>query len=102
MRENEQLMRWLGIEEHPEHKGAFAVHGSFFGWSAELPNFRSSNEWAGALLEKLGQHDIRLDACRLGMEGPVIWSTSDSADCNTWRDAVVDAALEVIRRESVA
>lgn len=92
--ENEMLARWLG----------FAM-SAFGGW--KHPNggiyqpidFRASNEWAGALLEKLHRNGFSLISESDNRSW--YWGTSAAeGHAGTWRDAVVDAALEVIRQES--
>lgn len=97
--ENELLALWIGWEPSklPEFEGLWLVPAGDA--MDNLPSFRTSNEWAGALLEKLGGiFDVGLEkanrvwSCRVF--GPNIFNSAD-----TWRAAVVDAALEVIRRE---
>lgn len=104
MNENEILARWLGwkIINHPDNPDYFDPSGKFH---ARFPDFRTSNEWAGAVLEKLGDSQISLDAA-LNPDGAVRWSHVDiegewTGNRETWRDAVVDAALDIIGRSSL-
>lgn len=78
-----------------------------------VPHFRTDNQWAGAVLEKLGDQDFILE--RSGTEWQVglydMVNPCDESGPNfswksvwvkDWRSAVVDAALEVIRRDASA
>lgn len=99
--ENELLARWLGWEFVGHHWHISGECGP-----DRLPDFRTSNEWAGALLEKLTMGI----GCSLHSGPPGVflgitfWFPQGGSDIyNTerhtnWRDAVVDGALEVIRR----
>lgn len=95
MNENEQLARWLfgesdGVDDHGDKLWWF---DGLRVWGT--PPFRNSNQWAGVLLEKLGKDEVTLAGVGSSWE----ISTQDELK-PTWRDAVVDAALEVMRRES--
>lgn len=100
MNENQQLARWLD----PTLK-RFKVP---LEPTIIFPTFRTSNEWAGVLLEKLEKHRVLLDAVKNGTpkwecditlypEGEIITGVGDD-----WRSAVVEAALIVARRDSSA
>lgn len=107
MNENEQLARWLGMK--PD-KMDFDIQGkieTFAIWRREnggaeyLPNFRASNEFAGELLEKLGNlNGTNLDGYTVKATGEKRWRCIPLEGYrSTWRDAVVDATLEIIKRE---
>lgn len=106
MTESETIARWRGFR-HIKKGDQWAWYGPedciqpFFGH--EPPNFRISNEWAGAVLEKLS-------AIANVVLGDKPWECEVYTDHGwaimksgaTWRDAVVDATLEVIKREDSA
>lgn len=63
-------------------------------------NFRRDNEWAGTLLDKLYDTGIVLDSSK--DIGGFYWFVSARGyrgHASTWRDAVVEAVLEIARRE---
>lgn len=100
MNENEQLAWWVfGPSDATDDQGTmlWRMAGERV-WST--PRFRESNEWAGTLEDRLGElFDIGIEkangvwSCRVF--GPNIFKSAF-----TRRDAVVDAALGVIKRES--
>lgn len=97
------LARWLGFKtiafgeiEALEFEGARFFNGP--------PEFRTSNGWAGALLEKLVSYGVDLYTDE---SSPPRWRLYLNQgikvrNCPTWRDAVVEAALEIIKRENQA
>lgn len=106
MTENEQIARWLGW-----HKGTVGY------WehtpvpvfkTKSLPNFRTSNKWAGAVLEKLGKDGVQLYSTFDVGKNAMVWvcifgyDDMDRVLLDDWRSAVIDAALEVIRRADSA
>lgn len=113
MNENEKLARWLGFTEKTvmvtTRTGAYPRKW----WEkvpntlpqfTKLPSFRTDNEWAGVLLDRLGHYEITLDPAKV--EGKVVWFVDffgepQQAKAETWRDAIVDAALEIFKREGV-
>lgn len=71
-----------------------------------LPDFRTSNEWGGVILEKLmNEYKVTLWSAPAHGKGFVAGNIlseplSGSFSGKDWRSAVVDAALEVIKREA--
>lgn len=109
MNENEILARWLGFVHKYDLKmpGAIAIEytGKVYSYKGEkhhgVPNFRTSNEWAGALLEKLADYGFTLVG--LNPKGQRCWFAGGFEHKDrkaTWRDAVVDAALAIIKAEN--
>lgn len=105
MNENEMLARWLGWRLiDPDLSPQVWNTGPV---NAFNPKFRTSNEWAGALLDKLMKDGYGVQLCS-GMKGRTsiqllaVSLTGSLSDWtrNDWREAVVDAVLEAIRRES--
>lgn len=108
MNQNEQLARWLGWDQNS--CGWWCIPGRENNMEG-LPNFRTSNEWAGALLTRLGA-GVHLLSCKT-LKGSPLWACSNNRWSNDpketyrllskwhmeWRDAVVDAALDIIKRE---
>lgn len=97
--ENEQLARWLGYE--PIDKWNWMLSEPHHVKYVVPGDFRVSNEWAGALLEKLASHEFLLRSSS-NEDGTSFWwvefDDSETCEYDHWRDAVVDAALEIIRR----
>lgn len=104
MNENEQLARWLKLVEHQPELAC--ISGPIFemgGGRLGVPDFRTSNEWAGAVLDKLLKRTFRIST--IASHGKkVLWRLSDHTAGSglDWRSAVVDGALEVIRREGIS
>lgn len=100
MTESELIARWLGWREI-KGEGWYSQQGKHL--LCYTPDFRTSNEWAGAVLERLEQGGVNQ-----GLDGKYrattlcgdSWITTGPFD--NWRSAVIDAALEVIRREPSA
>lgn len=102
MNENEQLARWLGWTK-VAHLIAPEYYDASGGFHTNWPDFRSSNEWTGKLLEKFQTHSISLQFFSGYWYSAFTWfGATKSMDPNgypTWRAAVIAAALEVIRRD---
>lgn len=83
MTENEQLARWLDLDSKivVQIIDNDVIRGG-------VPNFRSSNEWAGAVFEQ-----ILLEGYVQDLFQKILIRLPEE-----WRDAVVDTALEIIKR----
>lgn len=116
MNENEQLARWLGCSLENYGRGDFWVTGGPIASAVSMflptiDRMRQSSEWAGAVLEKLQSKyllgmnnypDMNKKKIYAGVSMVEFCDPAEIAIArgDTWRDAVVDAALEVIRRKS--
>lgn len=98
--ENALLAEWLGWKlthlgwSRPSITGECFIAGG-------PPEFRTSNEWSGVLLDKLTYHQISLHTV-IPMARAIWVVTSGFKELGRgyfWRDAVVDASLEIIRRD---
>lgn len=107
MNENEVLAKWIW--------GLLPLQFLPSGRRVSDLNFRRDHEFAGALLDKLEREYFYLIDNHKGTgrarDVRAAQVVADILDCkthesvaigcgDTWRDAVVDAALEVIRREA--
>lgn len=117
MTENEQLARWLGhTTDGVNWYSPGSTSGKLLraaprldGWRVpSIEDIRTSNEWAGAVLEKLAYSGVELTSRYSTILGKTTWSIEmnyfsfATPDHDNWRAAVIDAALEVIRRDSSA
>lgn len=104
MNENELLARLL----RPDGQGWYVCEDGDIVIDKDTVNFRTSNEWTGALLEKLEKNRIELHSYRTpdGFGWGCAFFIGNVINCTkpqpraTWRDAVVDAALEIAKREA--
>lgn len=97
MTENEQLARWLGWK-YKKKLGWFYPPFGFY-TAGHPDDFHTSNEWAGALLTKLKPYVLGIDTVGTRNDWRIEIYDSPPFIAPSWRDAVVDAALWVIKRE---
>lgn len=104
MNENDLLARWLGLKYRITPSGIVQVEDPKHPGYAKDVDFRTSNEWAGALLDKLTEYWVNVTAWPDGRWQVTLDNrgrgNGKSYIAKTWRDAVVDASLQITKRES--